>query len=179
MGLEKLDWLSNEGISGWLGELVEEHKETNKILMELVISIKAFLIGKTLQKEDEVEKSVSEGSGASGIINKDASFTDSKALVPEGTLPVVREVISTPKEPAVRKEPLKVDEKIYMDTEQVLPFHETEKALLIVKNGLQTWVIKSGIKNKYEMQTMLNLELSDWAAEKLNWVPFKPRNGGS
>jgi len=124
MGLEKLDWLSNEGISGWLGELVKERKETNKILRELTISIKAFFIGEALKKEDKVEKSVE--SNVHGSFDKEALSssqvpTDSKAL----------------------PEPLSVNpitEEVTMDLKGVTGMAQTPKAILVTKMGLQKWI---------------------------------------
>lgn len=81
----------------------------DKLVNQKIVS-EAKVIVDGLKAEDG-EQSVSEGSGASGIINKDASFTDSKP-----------------------------SEEVIMDLKEVTIIAQTEKAMLVTKKGLQKWI---------------------------------------
>ncbi len=76
-------------------------------------------------------------------------------------------------EELIKEEP----EPFEQDLKQVTPMFETEKAFLIVKNGLQTWIPKSTINNKdVKIPVVIDLDVSSWIVKALKWETYIPRS---
>ena len=67
-------------------------------------------------------------------------------------------------------------EEITMDLKQVTPMLETEKALLVVKNGLQAWLMKSGVNNHKDeivFGSIMDIDYKKWHTDQLKWEKYE------
>ena len=76
---------------------------------------------------------------------------------------------------------IKIVEEVTQDLKGVTPMQATYyddksvKALLVVKNGWQAWVIGKAIESEFEAGVVTDLKVKEWGLKKLSWEKFVVR----